>query len=313
MPSDYRYDPFNNIAEPIAITGETHIIPSNSPYTIRLAEVPVRESPSTVTLTIAGIAATEVAAEPAAGQFRCDYTTGADEDDNWNTGLIQFNAADAGKIVVAAYNGMGCLVSADYRGHQLFTASGTFTVPKGVTTVYVTGCGGGGGGGGAKGDGDTVGRGGGGGGGACAIKTAITVAPGQSYAVTVGNAGSAGATAPTAGGAGGTSSFGALLSLSGGGGGGVGNLGSGAGGSAGNSYASAGGVFGTFQDYGSPAMGGSGVFGVGCSNFSVNAGNYTISGSVGSGFGSGGGGTYAYTGNGAAGGAGKQGFILVEW
>lgn len=111
MPSDYRYDPFNNIAEPVAITGETHIVPSNSPYTIRLAEVPVKESPSTVSLTIAGVTATEVAAEPAAGQFRCDYTTNADSDENWNTGLIQFNAADAGKTVVAAYNGMGTLAS----------------------------------------------------------------------------------------------------------------------------------------------------------------------------------------------------------
>ena len=111
MPSDYRYDPFNNIAEPVAITGETHIIPSNSPYTIRLAEVPVKESPSTVSLTIGGVAGVEVAAEPAAGEFRCDYTTGADQDDNWNTGLIQFNAADAGKTVVVAYNGMGTLAS----------------------------------------------------------------------------------------------------------------------------------------------------------------------------------------------------------
>ena len=144
MPSDYRYDPFNNIAEPVPITGETHIIPSNSPYTIRLKEVPVKDSPSTVSLTIAGVSAVEVAAEPAAGQFRCDYTTSADSDDNWNTGLIQFNAADAGKTVVAAYNGMGSLVSAAYHGFQLFTASGTFTVPKGVDKVYLTGCGGGG-------------------------------------------------------------------------------------------------------------------------------------------------------------------------
>lgn len=111
MPSDYRYDPFNNIAEPVDITGETHIIPSNSPYTIRLREVPVKESPSTVSMTIAGVAATEVAADPAASEFRCDYTTSADSDDAWNTGLIQFNAADAGKVVIVAYKGMGTLAS----------------------------------------------------------------------------------------------------------------------------------------------------------------------------------------------------------
>ena len=108
---DYRYNPFDDVLEPMAIAGEIHVIPSNSPYTIRLNEVPVKDSPSTVALTIGGIAGIEVAAEPAAGEFRCDYTTGADGDNNWNTGLIQFNAADAGKTVVAAYNGMGTLAS----------------------------------------------------------------------------------------------------------------------------------------------------------------------------------------------------------
>ena len=107
---NYRYNPFLNALEPIAITGETHVIPTNSPFTIRLAEVPLKESPSTVSLTIGGVAGVEVAADPAAGEFRCDYTTGADNDENWNTGLIQFNAADAGKTVVAAYNGTGTLV-----------------------------------------------------------------------------------------------------------------------------------------------------------------------------------------------------------
>ena len=143
--NDYRYNPFSDALEPVARTGEAHIIPSNSPYTIRLKEVPLKESPSTVSLTIGGVVGVEVAADPAAGQFRCDYTTSADSDDNWNTGLIQFNAADAGKTVVAAYKGMGSLVSAGFHGFQLFTASGTFTVPKGVDKVYLTGCGGGGG------------------------------------------------------------------------------------------------------------------------------------------------------------------------
>lgn len=111
MASDYRYNPFLNSLEPIAITGEIHVIPTNSPFTIRLHEVPLKEAPSTVSMTIGGNAGVEVAAEPAPGEFRCDYTTGADNDENWNTGLIQFNAADAGKTVVAAYNGMGSLAS----------------------------------------------------------------------------------------------------------------------------------------------------------------------------------------------------------
>lgn len=107
---DYRYNPFSNALTPVAITGESHVVPSNSPYTVRLNEIPVKESPSTVSLTIAGVAGTEVAAEPAAGEFRCDYTTGADDDDNWNTGTIQFNAADAGKTVVVTYNGIGTII-----------------------------------------------------------------------------------------------------------------------------------------------------------------------------------------------------------
>ena len=64
--SDYRYKQFDDVLEPIAISGETHIIPSNSPYEIRLNEVPVKESPSSISLTIAGVAASEVAATPAA-------------------------------------------------------------------------------------------------------------------------------------------------------------------------------------------------------------------------------------------------------
>ena len=106
---DYRYNPFSDALETVAITGENHVIPTNSPYTIRLAEVPLKESPSTVSLTINGVAGVEVAADPAAGEFWADYNTGADGDDNWNTGTIKFNAADAGKTVVAAYKGMGTL------------------------------------------------------------------------------------------------------------------------------------------------------------------------------------------------------------
>lgn len=137
---DYRYNPFLNALEPVAITGETHVIPTNSPFTIRLNEVPLKESPSTVSLTIGGVAGVEVAADPAAGEFRCDYTTGADQDDNWNTGLIQFNAADAGKKVVVNYSGMGTLASinaplnlpawAKYRGNG---SDGDFVAVGGET------------------------------------------------------------------------------------------------------------------------------------------------------------------------------------
>lgn len=157
MAHDYRYNAFDDVLEPLAISGETHIIPSSSPYTIRLAEVPQKTTPSGVSLTIAGTAASEVAATPAAGEFWVDYNTGADNDDGWNTGTILFNSADAGKTVVVSYSGMGTLASvkaplslpswAKYRGDGSdgdFTAAGgeilsgvkqykSFTIGAGLT------------------------------------------------------------------------------------------------------------------------------------------------------------------------------------
>lgn len=295
--NDYRYNAFNDVLESVAITGETHIIPSNSPYTIRLCEVPDKTDPTSISLTIAGVAASEVAAEPAAGEFWPDYSTSADSDTSWNTGLIQFNAADAGKTVVANYNGMGSLVSVDYRGSQLFTESGTFTAPKGVTKVRITGCGGGGGSTGGAYDDPNYFYGASGAGGAACIKTAITVVPGQSYAITVGAGGSAG-TKLTSGGAGGTTSFGALLSLAGGGGGSYSSTGGGAGGSAGGAGGSAGLEKNTLFGYG-----GSCIFG----SHTVYRGRGA--GVAGSNYGSGGAGGYYNQ----AGAAGSQGFILVEW
>ena len=74
--------------------------------------------------------------------------------------------------------GMGKVVV----GQQVFTSDGTFTVPAGVTAVSVVVVGGGGGGGPTPGPG----YGGGGGGGALAYKNNISVTPGASITVTVG-------------------------------------------------------------------------------------------------------------------------------
>lgn len=118
-PSNFRYDPYNDIPTSVEIT-ERHIIPANSPYYIRLNEVPQKESPSTITVKeITDIAEsvtygktfTEVAANPAAGEFWADCNTGANGDENWNTGLITFNAADAGKIIEVTYMGTGTLAA----------------------------------------------------------------------------------------------------------------------------------------------------------------------------------------------------------
>lgn len=117
--SDFRYDPYNDIPTGIELT-ERHIIPANSPYHIRLNEVPQKESPSTITVkeitnistsVTYGKTFSEVAANPAAGEFWPDCNTGANGDENWNTGLLTFNAADAGKIIEVSYTGTGTLAA----------------------------------------------------------------------------------------------------------------------------------------------------------------------------------------------------------
>src|ERR1700677_856620 len=125
---------------------------------------------------------------------------------------------------------------------QVFSASGTFTVPANVTRIMVEAWGGGGGGGGAGASNSsfTGGSGGGGGGGGYA-KNAMSVTPGNSLAVTVGAAGPGGAAginenSGTAGTAGGASSLGSVTATGGSNGsGGVGSsLGNGDGGNGGN-------------------------------------------------------------------------------
>lgn len=54
-------------------------------------------------------ALTEVAATPGAGEFRPDYSTNAFDDTSWNTGLIEFSSADAGKIIEVSYTATGTL------------------------------------------------------------------------------------------------------------------------------------------------------------------------------------------------------------
>lgn len=100
---------------------------------------------------------------------------------------------------------------------QVFISSGTFTAPAGITTVYLTGCGGGGGGGGGQGG---VKAGGGGGSGQCLVNSLYTVIPGNGYTVTINSGGAAGTGGGggTAGGTGGSVVFDALT-LSGGNGG----------------------------------------------------------------------------------------------
>ena len=189
---------------------------------------------------------------------------------------------------------------------ELFVANGTFTVPVGVTTVYLSGSGGGGGGnGGASGTGAC---GGGGSGANSVFKKAVTVTPEASISVTIG-AGGAGGTNYAAGGSNGNNTvFGALLTIRAGVGATASSTAGGAaptedagqmngvGGTAGNSVTGNGG------------RGGSSHFGNGGAGGVAN----TSGGNIGSGRGAGGGGAGS---SGAAydGGAGSDGFLLVEW
>ena len=237
---------------------------------------------------------------------------------------------NAGKFLTT--DGTNASWGGSNHGNQVFTSSGTFTVPTGISIIWVSILGGGGGGG--AGDqtigGDNFGAGGGGSSGYLHKFPLYGVS--GSYAVTIGGGGAGGSGACNGayggpswtgcdGGAGGTSSFGSLLSVTGGGGGQGGNGanqgGGGAGGGAGSSYTpsraaamatsgSAGGGRGG-DNTGVSGAGGSSIFGNGGS--STNG--YNQSGGTG-GYGAGGGGG-APTNNGSIGGAGGQGIVVVEY
>lgn len=110
---------------------------------------------------------------------------------------------------------------------QVFTASGTFTVPAGISVIFLTECGGGGAGGGFN---SANNFGGGGGGGAACVKD-YPIAVSGTVTVTIGAGGTGGV---GTGGNGGTTSFGSIVAL-GGNGGQVGQVSAGGAGGAGGS------------------------------------------------------------------------------
>ena len=189
---------------------------------------------------------------------------------------------------------------------QVFSASGTFTVPAGVTKIKGRVVGGGAGGSGGNG---TTSCGGGGGAGGY-TEGIFTVTPGAVITITVG-IGGAGAASGANSTAGATSSIGALASATGGGatfvsggvngvGGGVPGIGSGGAvnisGGNGNDGSAASAANGTGSG-GASAFGGGGRAGSGAGVAGLSPG-------------SGGGGAYSSAGSGAAGAAG---IVIVEW
>jgi hypothetical protein len=192
---------------------------------------------------------------------------------------------------------------------QVFTSTGTFTVPNGVNMLRVTVIGGGGSGGYHS----TL-PGGGGGAGGKAIGVLTGLVPGQSIAVTVG-AGGAVLTGPATGNNGGTSNFGTYMSATGGAGGngGTAALFAMAGGSGGSGV---GGQINIGGSWGSDSIvvacrGGDGG---GPGNGRATSG--ALPGVSASGFGGGGGGGGTSVGaspTGYPGGAGAPGIVIVEF
>jgi hypothetical protein len=191
---------------------------------------------------------------------------------------------------------------------QVFTASGTFVVPNGVTKARVKVIGGGG----AGGYHSTMSGGGGGAGGqANGIVAGLT--PGQSITVTVG-AGGAIPASPANGNNGGTSSFGTYMSATGGNGGNGGTtpefaMAGGAGGAGLGGQINRGGSDGGD----SIVVASRGGDGGGPGNGRASSG--PIPGLSATGFGGGGGGGMTVTGTAAGypGGAGAAGIVIVEY
>jgi len=190
---------------------------------------------------------------------------------------------------------------------QVFTSSGTWTKPAGISKIRVTVTGGGGGGAGIVG-GSSDGAGGGAGGTAIEV---IDVSAVSNAVVTIGSGGSGGSSGGS-GSTGGDSTFGAYCTGGGGGGGPSGTAsGGGTGGTAsgGDININGGGGDGTSVSVNKHGrIGGSSYFGGGGRAVGENG-----TGDSGQAYGSGGGGAGSSFGsNQRSGGAGKGGIVVVE-
>ena len=198
--------------------------------------------------------------------------------------------------------------------YQRFTASGTFTVPEGVTKIMVEVYGGGGGGGGGSCLASCSYSGSGGGGGAYA-KGFFSVSSGETFAVTVGDGGNGGSGCGL-GSDGGDSIFGGLLMAGGGKGPKNANWQTGAGGTSAAELSFNGGDGGEANTFGgSIAMSGPG--GKAGGNGGAGGSGYEAGGQPGVFPGGGGSGAASrspnYTGCSGTGGNGAGGLVIVWW
>jgi hypothetical protein len=208
-------------------------------------------------------------------------------------------------------------------GIQRFTANGSFTVPAGVTKIWLSGCAGGGGGGACPGGTSAIASGGGGGGaGQPVIKLQVAVTPGQVIPIVIGAAG-IGASVGTAATAGGNTlvgTSGALLVLSGGNPGisGVNASGFVPGPTGGQGFPAGGDATDTVANVaaGYGGFGASGPFGTGGSSARSGTGS-GYPGKPAYGFGAGGSGAGGYyavgVGSAQPGAQGAPGLMIVEW
>lgn len=220
---------------------------------------------------------------------------------------------------------------------QIFTSSGSFTVPAGVTTMYLSGCaaGAGGGAGGPGSIGATpawAGGGAGGGAGQPIQKAAYSVTAGDTISVTIGAAGTGATASGNNPGNSGTNGGNTVVSGAGfnggtpitlvggssGSGGSAATSGNGVGGAAGAGYPA--GSYGndttSGNASGSGGAGASGPFGGG-GGAARNSTSGSVAGGNAYGFGAGGGGgAGVYTagaGNGGPGGNAVPGYMVFEW
>jgi hypothetical protein len=238
------------------------------------------------------------------------------------------NLSDLANVATARAN-----LGVSPHGFSRFTSSGSFTVPAGVTQIFVSGCAAGGGGGSslATNSSSFVTGGSGGGAGQPALNVPITVTPGQVIPITIGTGGTGATAATNNATAGGNTQLGAggsLMNLGGGspgliGGGGTGFPGDYGGPAGGSGYPAGGPAQNTTSFSATTATGGQGGQGAGgpfgqAGPAARGSTNNSIGAAAGYGYGAGGGGAggaYRSTVSapGGAGASGLDGYLVIEW